>query len=488
MQQQARPLHRSSAANIQALQETFSDNASFVTRDLSCRTGPDRAAFAYLDVLVDEKLLHQNVIRKMNEDLELPYDQFDLKVLGSLYSAGKVEVIDDWSAVPEFLYQAGAVLFVDGHPCVYGILMPGYDTRSIGEPKIEVNVRGPRDSFIEDHDKNLSMIYRRLKTSDLKSLSYIIGTQSRTKVTLLYMEGKMDRELAAKLRRKLADFQCDVLLANTQIEELIQDSAYSPFPQIANTERPDRVVTSLSRGKAVILTDGTPIALIAPTTFFEMLHPSEDMYERFHFANFIRIIRTITLFISLFGPSLYIALTTFHLEMIPTPLMMAFLTSKAGIPFPTFVEALIMETAFEILREASLRLPKVVGQSVSIVGALIIGEAAVQSGIVSRPVVIVVAMTGISSFTIPSFGTALSIRLLRFPLMLLASYAGVLGMALGFLVLLLHLCSLHSIGVPYLNPISADGWKKTLQNYVRLPARLRNGTGSREPDYDKNIP
>lgn len=206
-----------------------------------------------------------------------------------------------------------------------------------------------------------------------------------------------------------------------------------------------------------------------------MLHPSEDLYERFYFANFLRIIRLISLFLSLFGPSLYIALTTFHLEMIPTPLMMTFISSKAGIPFPTFVEALLMETSFELLREASLRLPRAVGQSVSIVGALIIGEAAVQSGIVSRPMVIVVAMTGIASFAIPSFSTAIALRMLRFPVMLFTAYCGVFGLSLSLFILILHLCSLQSFGVPFL-AVTNDGssLRSNIMKYVLLPVRYRS--------------
>jgi hypothetical protein len=351
--------------------------------------------------------------------------------------------------------------------------LPGYETRPIEEPKIEINVRGPRESFTEDLQKNLTLVYRKLKTPELKSKSYVIGKQSQTKVIIMYLDDKVNVSVLAEVKRRLDSIRLDILIADSQIEEYIQESTFSPFPQILNTERPDRVVTALNRGKVAILTDGTPIALITPSTFFEMLHPSEDLYERFYFANFLRVLRLITLFISLFGPSLYIALTTFHLEMIPTPLMMAFISSKAGIPFPTFVEALIMEVAIEVVREASFRLPRAVGQSVGIVGALIIGEAAVQSGIVSTSMVIVVATTGIASFTIPAFSTAIALRMLRFPLMLLAAYVGVFGISLGMFIIIIHLCSLQFSGVLFLNPIDSDSVKKTLLKFILFPAQYR---------------
>ncbi|MGO4548139.1 spore germination protein [Paenibacillus sp. 2TAB23] len=466
-------IHSSNEMNLKKLRQIFSDNESLVIRSLMDEEGALLASFVYLNILIDEKYLNQHLIRTMNEDLHTKTGPVNETALNTLNSLGAVNEMKQIEAVVRLITDAGIVVFVEGTPMAYGILLPGYETRAIDEPKIEINVRGPKESFTEDLQQNLSMVYRKLKTPDLKSISFIIGQQSQTKVMLLYLENRIDPTLLAEIRNKIESVQLDVLIVNTQIEELIQDNIFTPFPQIFSTERPDRVATALGRGKAAIITDGTPIALIAPTSFFEMLHPSEDLYERFYFANFLRILRLICLFISLFGPSLYISLTTFHLEMIPTPLMMAFISSKAGIPFPTFIEAILMETAFEILREASLRLPRAVGQSVSIVGALIIGEAAVQSGIVSRPMVIVVAMTGIASFAIPSFSTAIALRMLRFPFILLAASYGVLGLSLSMFILIMHLCSLQTFGVPFLEPVSFKSIRDTLMKYILLPVKYR---------------
>lgn len=473
------PVQTSAASNVLLIRQLFDQNEYLVVRDIS-GTDNGRAILVYINVLIDEKALNEFVIRKISEDRSRLDQTSGGTVLDSLHTVGSVASIPLIGDAASFIADAGILLFVDNHPSAYGIKLPGYETRAIEEPKIEVNVRGPRESFIEDLHTNLSLIFRKLKTPDLKTITYLLGSESQTRVSLLYLEKKIDPDVLNELKSRMDQIRLDVLIVNTQIEESIQDSTWSPFPQVFNTERPDRVVTALNRGKAAIIADGTPIALIVPTTFFEMMHPSEDLYERFYFANFLRVLRLITLFISLFGPALYIAVTTFHLEMIPTPLMMAFLSSKAGVPFPTFVEAILMEVSFEILREASLRLPRAVGQSVSIVGALVIGEAAVQSGIVSRPMVIVVAMTGIASFTIPAFSTALSFRMLRFPFMLLAAYIGVLGISLGFLALLFHLCSLRSCGVPFLNPVSAKGWRATLRQFILPPVkyRIRNKGGS----------
>ncbi|KQX51218.1 MULTISPECIES: spore germination protein [unclassified Paenibacillus] len=470
------PISTSAVLNLERIKERYTENELLIIRDL-CHTDSNCGAFiVYLTILVDEKRLNQQIIRKINVDLLQYSGPVEKTILTSLYSLGDVKVLLDMDEVVSHIADANFVIFIEGNAEVYAMNLPGYETRAIEEPQLELNVRGPREGFTEDLQKNLGMVFRRMKSSNLKAKMYNLGQESQTKVMILYLANRADTEVLKEISRRIESIHLNALVDSTQIEELIQDSNFSPFPQILNTERPDRVITAVNRGKIVIMTDGTPNALIAPSTFFEMLHPSEDLYERFYFANFMRFIRIITLLISLFGPSLYIALTTFHLEMIPTPLMMTFLSAKAGIPFPTFIEALIMEVSFEALREASLRLPRVVGQSVSIVGALIIGEAAVQSGIVSRPMVIVVAMTGIASFTVPSFSTAISLRILRFPLMFLAALSGMFGLSVGMFLIIFHLCSLRSCGVLFLDPLGSKGWKYILKKVFLLPVNYRNAS------------
>lgn len=453
------------------LYRRFADNDLLIVRHLETAEERPVASLAYLSAIVDEKSLNSELISVLSDDH--PEERKGASYMELMNRLGKAKQLLRMEDAVQFISNAGIVLFLEGQSEAYGIVLPGYETRAVEEPKSEVNVRGPREGFTEDLQKNLGMVYRRLKTPDLKSVAIMIGQQSQTKVTVLYLENLVNESVLAEIKKRLNAVRMNVLIESAQLEELIQDSTYSPFSQILNTERPDRIVAALNRGKTAIMIDGTPNALIAPSSFNDFLHPIEDLYERFYFANFLRILRIITLFISLFGPSLYIALTTFHLEMIPTPLMLAFLSTKAGIPFPTFIEALIMEVAFEVLREASLRLPRVVGQSVSIVGALIIGETAVDAGIVSRPMVIVVAMTGIASFTIPQFSTAISLRMLRFPLMFLAASMGVFGLALGMFAITLHLCSLKSFGKHYFTLFDGKGWRNVLESYVLFPIQQR---------------
>ncbi|NBC70503.1 spore germination protein [Paenibacillus sacheonensis] len=466
------PLEPSVARNVESLRRLFANNEQIVFHTIESSSGIPIAAMIYLNVLIDMERLQQHILPQISLHLHAAGGSAHsleeaARAQGFEQSFGQLDV------AVRTIADAGLVLCVEGRSEALGMRLPGYGKRAVGAPMTEVNVRGPRAGFIEDADTNLGLIYRRLKTDRLKSKSYRIGQESQTDVTVLYLDNQVDTGVLQEVERRLTAVRLNVVADSAQIEEWIQDSPYSPFPQIQNTERPDRVTTALNRGKVAIVTDGSPNVLLVPAAFTDFLHPSEDLYEKFYFANFLRGLRLITLFISLFLPSIYIALSTFHLEMIPTPLMLTFLTAKAGIPLPTFLEALVMEIAFEILREASVRLPQTVGQSVSIVGALIIGEAAVQSGIVSRPMVIVVALTGIASFTIPSFNTAITMRMLRFPLMFIAAWTGVLGISLCLFALVLHLCSLKSFGKSYLPTLEPMRWRDFVSHYILLPIKHR---------------
>lgn len=241
-----------------------------------------------------------------------------------------------------------------------------------------------------------------------------------------------------------------------------------------NTERPDGVASALNEGRIAIIIDGTPFVLLLPTVFIHFLQSTEDYYERFLYPTVIRLLRLLVFFTALLAPSIYVAITTYHQEMIPTPLLISIVASRTGVPFPSVLEALLMEITFEALREAGLRLPRPVGQAVSIVGALVIGEAAVQAGLVSRAMVIVVALTGIASFIIPAYNMGISIRLLRFPVMFLAGSFGMFGITFAFLALLIHLSSLRSFGIPYLSPITPINLSGLKDSIFKVPEWMKN--------------
>ncbi|MZP28222.1 spore germination protein [Heliobacterium undosum] len=371
-----------------------------------------------------------------------------------LLTGGSVLAITHWNKATKELLFGAALLFVDGAAVIYALRIPKKTGRSPEEPESEQVVRGPHYGFVEDLYENIALVRRRMNSRSLKVEVTEVGRISLTKIALLYIEGVIDQRVLAEVKERLAYIDINEVASSNTIEEWIEDHPISILPQIAHTERPDVAASALADGRFVILVDGSPSILIAPSTFIEFFHSPEDQYERYYFSSFTRILRYLGAFISLAFPSIYVALTTFHPEMLPSLLLFSIASSRAGIPFPALMEALIMESIFELLREAGLRLPRSVGQAVSIVGALVIGEGAVRAGLVSQAMVIVVAITGITSFAIPAFNQAQAFRMLRFPLLLLGGTLGVLGLLCGLSLLLLHLCGIRSFGVPYLSPLS----------------------------------
>jgi len=330
----------------------------------------------------------------------------------------------------------------------------GIKERSVEEPSSENNVRGPRDGFNENMRTNTASVRRRIKDPLLRFEALTIGTRSRTDVNIAYIRDLAKEELVEEVRKRLERIQIDAILESGYIEELIEDSPYSPFNTVQSTERPDKVASSLLEGRVAIFIDNTPVVLVVPTFFWQFIQAPDDYYNNYWVGSFFRIVRYIAFLISLLLPSVYVMIVSFHQEMIPTSLALTIASGREIVPFPVLLEALIMELAFELMREAGLRMPKPIGQAVSIVGSLIIGQAAVQAGLVSPFMVIVVAITGIASFAIPSYSSSLALRICRFPLLLASGLFGLLGFAVVFFVLLLHALSIRSFGEPYLAPAS----------------------------------
>lgn len=357
--------------------------------------------------------------------------------------------------------------------------------RNVEEPTSEPVIRGPREGFIESLQTNLLLVRKQIRTPRLKVEYTVIGELTQTQVAIAYVEGLAEETVVQEVRDRVLRIKTDGILGSNYIEEFIQDVWYSPFPQVHYTERPDVTAANLMEGKVAILIDGSPSVLSVPTTFWSGLQSPEDYDSSFIIGTFIRWLRYLLVIIALFLPSIYVAISTFHPEMIPTNLLISIAGAREASPFPALVEALIMEVTFEALREAGVRLPKQVGSAVSIVGALVIGEAAVQAGIVSEPMVIVVAITGIASFAIPRYNFALGLRLLRFPLIMLAGTFGLYGIGIGFLALLIHLCSLRSFGMPYFEPVAPltfNGLKDVLIRTPHWNMNLRpQSTGKKNP-------
>ncbi len=431
------------------IQVTEAHRKNMISGDLHIDEARFRALFAQCDDVVFRNILLGYNRKGLLVFLDGMVDQLRLEtdILTPLQSIDEIQRKDDllsWltekvlpverisrnvqeDKAAEAILGGEILVLIDGIPGSLLINMTSMKMRSVDEPTSETVIRGPRDGFTESLQINTTLIRRRLKTTRLKTHYFYVGTLSRTQIAVMYVEGIAELKLIDEVMARIQNVQIDVVLDSGNIEELIKDNRHSIFPQMMSTERPDRTVASLAEGKVVILVDNTPFVLIAPTTSFEMLQTAEDYSQHFIIATASRWLRNSLSIMALIFPSLYIAITTMHQEMLPAYLLLSIASSRDTVPFPAIVEALFIELAFEGLREAGVRLPRQIGQAVSIVGALVIGQAAVQAGLVTASLVIVMSATGIASFIFPTYNLGLSIRFLRFPLMIMAGFLGLYG-------------------------------------------------------------
>ncbi|WP_090640356.1 spore germination protein [Paenibacillus sp. UNC496MF] len=349
------------------------------------------------------------------------------------------------------------------------------DYRAVAEPETEAVIRGPREGFVEDLQVNMALIRKRLKTPHLVFEPFVIGTETATNVYMAYLSNVANDAVVGEFRRRIEAVRTDGILESAYIEEWIQDKTLSPFPQLASTERPDAVAAKLLEGHVAVLVDGSPMALAGPLTFFQLFSSPEDYYQRADIATLLRWLRMFAFVLSIFVPSLYIAIVSYHQELLPTQLLISLAAQREEVPFPAVIEALIMFITFEILREAGLRMPRIAGQAISIVGALVIGQAAVEAGFVTAAMVIIVSLTAISNYISPMYGFGIAQRIVQFVFMLLAGVMGLFGLLCGVFVLFIHLVSIRSFGVHYMAPLAPmmpSDFKDTL---VRLPRKFMRG-------------
>ncbi|MEW6697168.1 MAG: spore germination protein [Bacillota bacterium] len=480
--------------NMDFLKKITGSNVDLVTRFIKIgRSEAKPAAILFFDNLIDPILLDQHIVKPLVLDayatgLRTGPEIIEQLRVGNLITRAELKGINNFKELMDGLLIGEVVLFVEGLNSALLISTKGYKGRDVAEPGAEPVVRGPRDSFVETLSINLSLIRRRLRSPNLVIEPVNIGKITNTKVCVSHLKGVCSPDLVREVHERLKRINVDGILESGYIEEFIEDHPYSPFPQVGVTERPDRVAAALLEGRVAIFTDTTPMVLIVPGEFFSLMQAAEDYYNRFFFTSLIRLMRYIAFAIALFLPAFYIAISNYHQEMIPTQLLVSIIAARQGVPMPAFLEALLMEFAFEILREAGVRLPRPVGQAVSIVGALVIGQAAVQASLVSPLMVIVVAMTGIANFAIPQFNISLSVRTLRFPLMILAAVLGLYGVMTGLLVILLHMFSLRSFGVPYMAPVSPFKPKDLKDVMVRAPWWALTRRPSQTADSSSRMP
>ncbi|WP_281887738.1 spore germination protein [Paenibacillus sp. YYML68] len=460
------PLQSDYARNVDALRSIYAHCSDVNFRSFLIG-GKTNAMLIYIEGLCNTAQINEHVLGKLvqanNEDVA------SIEMLVNTLTVSKADIVTTLADCTQAISAGNPVLLYEGEAKGASFGLSEWEKRSVEEPTAESGVRGPREGFSETLQVNTSQLRRIIKSPALKLESVSIGQYTQTQVIVAYIEGVADPKLIEDVKERLDRIQINGILESGYIEEMIEDNPYSPFPQVQSTERPDTACSALLEGRVAILTEGTPFVLIVPTTLFSLLQSQEDYYQRFWASTAIRWLRYLFTLFSILLPSLYVAIITFHQEMVPTALLITMAASRESVPFPALIEAFIMEVTFEVLREAGVRLPKQIGPAVSIVGALVIGQAAVQAGIVSPPMVIVVAITGIASFMVPRYIVGLSFRMLRFPIILLSGTLGLLGVILGMCVIVIHLCNLRSFGSPYLLPLSSVNRAGMKDIAVRAP-------------------
>lgn len=466
-------LNKKLKKNINLIKANIADCDDLNYRKFNFAKNPSQQAVAiFLNEFIEKDDLHQYVLKPlMEEDSINNIKSKDLlkEIKNNLLAISEIKLENDLANIITAILNGETALLINGVKQALILDIKQTAGRGVETPNIEATTRGPQEGFVENISTNITLIRKRLKDNNLMLKMKKIGVRSNTDVAMLYINDIAKPEIVKEVETRVDNINTDVIYDTGTIAQHILDNPHSPFPQFKNTERPDKTVASLMEGRVVLLVDGTPFALILPIVFIQFLNSPEDYYDHYFIGSALRILRLLSLIMAISLPAVYISLTSFRHELIPIDLALTIARVRAGVPFPAFLEALIMEVSLELLRESGIRLPGAIGQTIGIVGGLILGEAAVQAGLVSPPMVIVVAITAIASFAIPSYEAAVPLRLIRFPVMIAASIFGVLGLMFSWLVILIHLCSLKSIKQPYFAPFAPLKWHDLKDSLIRMP-------------------
>ncbi len=463
-------LKESLEQNIKMFEDIFKNDDTVIYRRFETKGQKKiKCCAIFIDGMVNNQLVNEDIIKPIilfNKDDGVIKKYVNLFKDEVIMNNDAKEIKNVEMIVSQILYGQTAIL-VDGMSSALLMDTKGWERRAIEEPPSEAVVRGPKEGFTETLMINLSMIRRKIQNPHLKFKFMELGRQTRTKICVCHIDGIADEQILNEVNKRLEQIDIDAILESGYVEELIKDSPLSPFTTVGNSERPDVIAGNLLEGRIAIAIDGTPHVLTVPYLFIEYFQANEDYYNSFLYSSVNRMLRVLGFFIATSVPAIYVALTTFHQEMIPTPLLLAIAAAREGVPFPTVVEALLMLLAFEILRESGVRLPAPIGSAISFVGALILGEAAVSARFVSAPIVIVTALTGISNFLIPKMIGALI--LIRLSFLVLSSFLGLYGYIFGVIGLFIHLMSMRSFGIPYMLNIGDIKMQEIKDTAIRAP-------------------
>jgi hypothetical protein len=459
---------------IQKMKDCLHNSADLNSKELQ-----NGFTLMFLDTLTDKKMLNEHVLARLEDAHASPNEA--LKHI-TVSSALKHKYVED---VVDSILKGAVAVHSSGHPVIISAMVPTQENRSLTRPENESQVLGPQIAFNESLATNISLIRRFLTTPNLCNESYSAGKQTKTVISLLYMKGIADDDMIDRMRKRLDSIEIDGVLDSSILVQLIEDNSMAIFPQMLMTERPDRACAWLLNGKMVVLVDGSVQVIGAPQTFIEFFQSMEDESVRWQIATFLRVLRVFSMIVSIFFTAIYVAALTFHYEIIPQTLLIPLGESRSRVPFPPIIEALLLETMIELLREAGARLPTKVGQTMGIVGGIVVGTAAVEAGFTSNILIIIIAVSALASFTTPNYMMGNVIRILRFPLIILAGLWGFYGLMVGFCFLLIHLIRQSSLGTPFLAPFYPPRFADWRDSIIRLPIKWNNIRSEQARPVDK---
>ncbi len=450
------------------LNEEFSLCSDLNLREVHLGKLNTRIIIASIDGFFDKAILAENIIEPIiNYSGEKSYSSVFTLLSESILCVNDVKELYSLKDCLNGILTGDVVLFIDGQDKAFKIGLKSPEKRAVGEPDTEISLKGSREGFSESLKTNLILLRRRIKNTKFKVESLVLGKQTNTDIAICYIQGIAAPEVVEEVKNRLNRIDVDSILATGYMEQFIQDGKMPFFPMVGNSEKPDKVAAKLLEGRVAILADGTPTVLTVPFLIIESFQAPEDYFGEFYFATFMRILRLMSFFISVYLPGLYVAVTSFHQTIIPFKLMLTMAATREGIPFSSFIEALIMVITFEILREAGLRMPRAIGQAVSIVGAIVLGDAAVSAGIASAPLVIIAALAGICSFIVPPLMKVGAI--LRIAILIAANFLGLLGIGFVTYMFTIYLCGKKSFFVPILSPFAPFRGESLKDSFIVTP-------------------
>lgn len=472
-----------------SISELFLDCSDFMIREVNIGERADLSVFlCWIDGISSGTNISSDILRPLTSPQRLA-NCMDLShafteiYKGAVHNYTAKECTQIKEVVSDLL-SGSCVLIFDALKKAISFEVRSTFMRSVDQSTLEKSIKGSKEAFIENIRVNTCLVRRKLKTPKLKNVIQTVGKKSDTYVSILYIEGVAKKETVASVKTQLEDLDIDGLLVPGYLEQYLSDAPRSPFPQLLHTERPDTFASMLLDGRVGILVDGLPVGFLVPAPLSQFMQVTEDTAQHFAVASMLVVLRYIALLVGLLLPALYVAVAMYHQEMIPTEMLSSVISAKQEVPFSTAMEVIGMLIAFELLQEAGLRLPNPVGDTVSIIGALIVGQAAVDARVVSPIAVIVVAFSGISSYTMPSQDLASAVRILRFSLVLTATLGGIFGLSAALTLIIWHLCTIDSYSVSYLHPFVDDGFHGWLRSILRRPLWKDNFRDRHIAGYD----